>query len=123
VGVIAWTQYYTHQSWGEDNNAALQFDSYAGPNVNYQVTPTVSVGILAEFEAERYMGTATGYTPGPLGFTSDNGANPTPLDIEPNLSWDITPTVNFNPYINMYPGGNFGLATSSIGFFFGAKLL
>lgn len=123
VGIIAWNQYYTNQAWGANNNAAIEDDAYVGPNINYQLFPTISVGVLAEFEAERYRGTPTAYSTGFTGFTPDNPVNPTPFDIEPNVSWDITPTINFNPFLNMYPGANFGFATASVGFYFGAKLL
>jgi hypothetical protein len=118
VGAIMRQQSYTHYSWV--NSSAMDTDAYFGPNVNYQISPTVSVGVLYEMEAVHYQGTAA------FAFTTQNYSNPglmTPTDIEPNLSWDITPRVNFNPFLNLYPGGKFNLETTSVGFFFGAKLI
>jgi hypothetical protein len=118
IGAILRQQSYSHYSWANSN--AMDTDAYAGPNVNYQITPKLAAGILYEFEAVHYYGT------GAFNFTTQNASNPgimTPTDVEPNISWDITPNINFNPFLNMYPGGKFSLDTTSFGFFFGAKLI
>jgi hypothetical protein len=36
-------------------------------------------------------------------------------DIEPGVSWDVLPNLNFNPYLSMQTSGAVGLKTTSVG--------
>jgi len=65
---------------------------YAGPNINYQFTPTVGGFVLYEMGSSHKTA-----TPDLVAVT----------DLEPGISWDITKSFNFSPYLNMYPGGKF----------------
>lgn len=64
---------------------------YAGPQANYQFTPTLSFQVLYEVSAT--------HTYGAKAFEMVADAS----DLEPGLSWDIHPNWNFNPYVKLYP--------------------
>jgi hypothetical protein len=102
-----------------DSYAKNAWDSevYLGPNISYQMTPTLALTALYEFDAVQLantpMGTYVSNT------TSGNGYT----DFEPGLSWDVTPNVNISPFLNMYPGSNLSLDTTSINVWFSFKLI
>jgi hypothetical protein len=95
------------------DNAAGQNDMslYLGPNIAYQITPKLAFTMIYEMSATHARGT---------GWTAFNAGIP---DLEPGLSWDITPNVNFSPYINIFPGGDVSLRSSAIGATFSARFL
>jgi hypothetical protein len=97
---------------------AWSSEFYAGPNVSYQLTPTVSLSALYEFDAVR-LSNANGL----LNYTSDTHSSNGYTDFEPGVNWDITPNVSLNPFLNMYPGSNFSLDTTNINVVLGIKLL
>jgi hypothetical protein len=61
------------------------FELYVGPNVSYQLTPTVALQALYEAGASHNLNG---------GMVSDG------TDFEPGVSWDILPSLNFNPYLD-----------------------
>lgn len=97
---------------------AWSSEFYAGPNVSYQMTPTVALSALYEFDAVR-LSNANGF----FNYTSDTHSSNGFTDFEPGVSWDITPNINLNPFLNMYPGSNFSLDTTNINVVLGIKLL
>lgn len=111
------TVYFTHYAWASAENGAMINDAYLGPMVNYQVSPVLAVGLFAEFDTQRYVGNQ-----GFFDYTINNPENPTPWDLEPNLSWDITSTVNLNPFLQIYPGGRVTWDQIQVGALFGMKL-
>ena len=100
------------------NNNAWASEFYAGPNMQYQITPTLAFSALYEFDAVRVSN-----SPGLLNYTSDTHSGNGYTDFEPGVSWDITPNINLNPFLNMYPGSNFSLDTTNINVILGIKLL
>ena len=83
--------------------AANDFELYAGPNLSYQMTPTLAAVLLYEYNLNHAYGD-------PNGSLKDDG-----YDIQPGLNWDVTPTILFNPYVNIYPTSA-SLKSSSLGF-------
>jgi hypothetical protein len=71
----------------EGTGGAQSFLAYIAPNASYQVTPTLAASIFAEFAAS---------SRGSTGLT-DMANEGTWLG--PGLSWDVTPAINFNPYL------------------------
>jgi hypothetical protein len=102
-----------------DPYAKNAFDSeiYAGPNVSYQLTPTLAFTALYEFDAVQLANTPVGT------YISDTHSFNGYTDFEPGLSWDVTPNVNISPFLNMYPGSNMSLDTTSINVWFSFKLI
>ena len=44
-------------------------------------------------------------------------------DLQPGLSWDITPNLNFNPFLDLKTGGNVNLDSTSMVFTLSWKLI
>ncbi len=58
---------------------------YVGPEVSYQISPTVSAWLLFEANTERRM-----------------SANFVPVnDIEPGITWNVTPNITFSPFLDI----------------------
>jgi hypothetical protein len=91
--------FYGKQGAAAGNDVEL----YAGPNVSYQMTPTLAGVVLYEYNLNHAYGD-------PNGALKDDG-----YDVQPGLNWDITPTVLFNPYVNIYPTSA-NLKSTSLGF-------
>ena len=86
---------------------------YAGPNVSYQMTPSLAAVLVAEMGASRKMGsgltdfyTRTDYT-----------------NLAPGVSWDIMPGMNFSPALSIPIGQRIALDTTSLYFDFSWKFL
>jgi hypothetical protein len=91
--------FYGKQGAAAGNDVEL----YVGPNVSYQIAPTLAGVILYEYNLNHAYGD-------PNGALKDDG-----YDVQPGLNWDITPTVLFNPYVNIYPTSA-NLKSTSLGF-------
>jgi len=120
-GTIFYHTLYIHDARVDSVNAtatnAWSSEFYAGPNIAYQLTPTVSLTALYEFDAVR-MANASGL----LNYTSDTHTGNGYTDFEPGVNWDITSNIYVNPFLNMYPGSDFSLDTTNINVIFGMKL-
>lgn len=92
------------------NNWAL----LAAPDVAYQITPTLSAGIY--YELYTVHGKAT------QGFSSQfaDGAD---SGLETSLSWDVTPSITFTPYLRFKTGGKISRETTSANFLLTAAVL
>jgi hypothetical protein len=73
--------------YGEDTGGAQSFLAYISPNASFQVTPTLAASVFAEFAA------ISRASKGITAFESDG------TFLGPGLSWDVTPAINFNPYL------------------------
>jgi hypothetical protein len=89
--------FYGKKGFGND------VELYAGPNVSYQITPTLAGVLLYEYNLNHAYGD-------PNGSLKDDG-----YDIQPGLNWDITPRLLLNPYVNIYPGSA-SFKSTSLGF-------
>lgn len=76
---------------------------YFGPNLSYRLTPTVAATVLYEMSISHAYGDEA--------FSFINDGN----DVQPGISWDITPSINFNPYLTIYTGSETDLKSTSIG--------
>jgi hypothetical protein len=85
--------------YGQGNDLEL----YLGPNVAYQITPSLAVTLLYE------MGSSHSFGNDPFVFASDG------TDLQPGVSWDITPNINFSPYLNIYTGDRIAFNNTSVG--------
>ncbi len=86
------------------------FEFYAGTSVDYKILPTLSAGLFYEMAAHHPYGNV-------------DSMNNDGTDLEPNVSWDITPAINLNPYLDIKTGNRIALDTTQIGFLFSWKLL
>jgi hypothetical protein len=107
---------YSNRHKAASVNGTYDLDFYTGPTVAYQLSPTVSVSALYEFETHRKVGAH--------GMDFDTNY----MDIEPGVSWDITPRINLNPFLNLpvYTEGqttNLNLKTTQICAVLALKLL
>jgi hypothetical protein len=78
-------------------------EAYAGPMVNYQILPNLQAFLLYEMVARSNRVD---------GLLSQSSAG---TDLEPGLSWDITPKLNFSPFLDIKTGGRIAADTTSIG--------
>lgn len=99
LGVWTWGRYnlFGPQGAGDD------FEFYFGPNAFYSLSPTFALTLLLE-----------------SGGTHEFGApafrmRSVQADIEPGFSWDITPQLNFSPYLNIFLGREFSWRTTGLG--------
>ncbi len=97
--------FYGLSGYGND------LELYVAPNATYQVSRNVALTLLYEMRTAHFNGDD------PFAFSSD------PFDLEPGLSWEVTPTLMLNPYVNLYPTGNLSLKSSSIGMLFSWQLM
>lgn len=89
--------FYGTQGLGND------LELYAAPGVNFQVTPTFALSCLYEMGANHLYGEI----PGVL---ENNGT-----DLEPGISWQILSSLNFNPYLTLFPGNKLNWQSTSFG--------
>ena len=71
------------------------FKLYAAPYVSYQVSPTVALNVLYEYEIHHNVGDT-----GMLNFSTWQS------DVEPGFIWNITPKVRLNPYLQIFTTNN-----------------
>jgi hypothetical protein len=121
LAMVLYHQWTSHSDKVDNVDAyaknAWDSEIYAGPNISYQMTPTLALTALYEFDAVQLANTPFGtYI---SNTTSLNGYT----DFEPGVSWDVTPNVNISPFLNMYPGSNLSLDTTSINVWFSFKLI
>ncbi len=83
-----------------NNIEATRFAFYAAPAVNYKVSDSLTVGLTYEMANVQMRSTSL------LEFVPDGTM------LSPNLSWDITPSINFNPAIGINTGGKVSLDTT-----------
>jgi hypothetical protein len=89
--------FYGSGGYGNDT------EIYAGPNVSYQMTPKLAGMLLFEYNLNHTYGD-------PNNTLRDDG-----YDFQPGLNWDVTSTILFNPYVNIYPA-DASLKSTSLGF-------
>jgi hypothetical protein len=88
-------------------------DFYAGPQLEYRLSPTMTVSMLYEMTASRSR------TAGLTEITSEGYVT----DLEPGLNWDITPKVSFSPFLNLTTGNRIAADTTTLGAVLSLKLL
>ncbi|MEO5969265.1 MAG: hypothetical protein ABIQ95_05010 [Bdellovibrionia bacterium] len=76
---------------------------YLGPHINYQVSPTVLATLLYEMRGAHVFGAK-------FGNMINDGT-----DLQPGLTWDVTPQLMLNPYLNVQTGGRVNLKTTTFG--------
>jgi hypothetical protein len=99
LGFFGSARYNFYGSNGYGNDTEL----YAGPNVSYQMTPSLAGVILYEYNLNHTYG------------DPDNSLREDGYDIQPGLNWDVTNSILFNPYVNIYPTSA-TLKSTSLGF-------
>jgi hypothetical protein len=99
LGAYGSARYNVYGPQGSGNDLEL----YLGPNLAYQLTPTLSFSVLYEMG----MSHAFGEPPGRM---FNDGT-----DLQPGINWDVTPTLMINPYLNIYTGDKVTLDSTSLG--------
>lgn len=79
------------------------FKLWAGPWVNYKVSPNFSLNMLYEMEADHFPGKPD------FDFTS------VLTDLQPGVVWNITPKVLVNPFLQIYTGEKITVGRTAIG--------
>jgi len=103
---------------GYKGKAPWSLRVYLGPNANYAVTDTVTLGVLYEASSRLRFGKSVF-----SGWENPNPDGSPSTDIEPNVNWDITKKISFNPYLNIPVSGRVALDTTTIGSYLVWKLL
>ncbi len=88
---------YGNQGGGND----LEF--YAGPNLSYQALPNLAFTLIYDAGASHVLGEPS------VSFVNDGN------DLQPGVSWDVTPHINVSPFVNIYTGKNTSLRGSYLG--------
>ncbi len=102
LGLYSYVRGYVPGPDTADN--ARTYRIVVAPNANYQMTETLAATLWVDaIDTRRYGGT---------GFISGM-TQVAPWDIEPGINWDITPSISFNPILNLYPS-NLTLNSTSI---------
>ena len=94
-----------------DQGFGTDLELYLAPELSYQMTPTVGLTILYEMGASHWFGDK------PWLFRSDG------TDLEPGISWDVSPSFNVHPYMNIFPSGSVSWDSTSVGLMLNWKLL
>ncbi len=84
---------------------------YFAPNINYQLSRTVTLTLMYEYQKSHFFGMA------PFHFYGDE------TDIAPGLSWDVTPNLMVNPYFNIQTTKEVSLRSTSFGMMVNLNLL
>jgi len=108
VGLFTYIRGYIPTSNTPDDARAYRI--ICAPMANYQLTNTLSATLWIDLVQSTHYRNSQGY----LSF--DN----LPVDIEPGLSWNITPNISINPILNIYPS-NPSLAATSFKTYINAK--
>lgn len=109
LGLITSVRNYQRNSKADAN--AMDFKFKAIPNAEYRVSSKLAVTAMYEMAMAHNKGDPA---------TSMNNAG---TYFEPGLSWDISPTMNLNPYVDIATGTQIKAATSQIGAILAWKLL
>jgi hypothetical protein len=99
AGLYAKVRYNYFGKFGSGND----FDVYFAPMANYQISPKLTLTMLYEMGANHYFGQDA--------YELNNDGT----DFQPGIAWSITPSVTFNPYLNLYTGDQVSWKTTSIG--------
>ena len=91
---------------------------YFAPNVSYRVSSSVALTLLYEVFANHGAGSWDGNRVVQAPRSNHFGTN-----LEPGVSWDITPQLWMNPYLSFLPGNPVDLKSMSFGMMLGWTLL
>jgi hypothetical protein len=98
-GIYASARYNHFGKLGSGND----LDLYFAPAVNYSISDSVALTFLYELGATHSYGDDVGVL--------DNQGT----DFQPGVLWHITPSLEVNPYLNVYTGGRISLDNTSFG--------
>ena len=93
------------------DGAGDDLELYMGPQIDYKIKKNVSLFVLYELDSIKAKGTS-------LSALHGNFA-----DLEPGVSWDITPRMNLTPLLNISTGNKVALDTTQLLVSFTYKLL
>lgn len=112
AGVVTYGAFHLQtKSLTSAGKGAKNLEFYAGPNVEYKLLPTLSATLLYEVGMSHLQGASLG------SFNNDG------TDLEPGLSWDITPSINFSPFLDFKTGQRVAADTTTLGAVLTWKLL
>lgn len=91
---VAYTNY--------DKTGLTQIEAYTAPEIDYKLLPTVTLFALMELDAVQKTGSSL--TDFSTSFT----------DVEPGVSWDVTPGFNLNVFLNIPTSNRVLLSTTQL---------
>lgn len=107
LGAFSEQNYYAYSK-----EQAVNLTAYLGPNLSYQLNKSTAI----QFVYELYANHKTAE-----GLLTWGASDPT--DFMFAVSYDITPSINLNPFLMIYPGGVISLDATQFGAYISAKLL
>jgi hypothetical protein len=110
LGVSTYERVFLYTS--QSSKAPAKFELFAGPFVQYQLGKTTALTL--NYSMDTVHAAKADFLDWSAGETSD---------LSLGLSWDITPKVNFNPFLTIYPGGKITLDSTQVGFYLSAGLI
>ena len=106
---------YTVGAWTEAKSyygakSGKVFKLYAAPYINYQLNPSLSLNLEYEMEADHFAK------------TSASDFQMYQNDLLPGVVWMITPTVMFNPYLQIFTANKLSSDRMALGALFSASI-
>jgi hypothetical protein len=98
-GIYASARYNIYGKMGVGND----LDLYLAPSLNYSISDKLALTFLYEMGASHTYGADAGVL-------DSEGT-----DFQPGVLWHITPSLEVNPYLNIYTGGRIALDNTSFG--------
>ena len=99
LGLFASARLNVYGPRGVGNDLEL----YLAPNLTYQLSPKVGFTLVYEMAANHEFGADP--------FELFSGGT----DLEPGITWQVTPSLSVNPYLNIMTGGKISLDSTSLG--------
>lgn len=110
LGAYSFAKAYIYGQGAPEDS--MNLEAYLAPFVSYQFSNTVTMNLTYEMNAMHRRNQS---------ITSWSSKDPTDLNL--GLSMNLTPTVNFNPWIEIFPGGKINLDATQLGAYLSARLL
>ncbi|MFZ9595474.1 MAG: hypothetical protein ACO3A2_05290 [Bdellovibrionia bacterium] len=84
---------------------------YVAPHIHYAVSPTLMLSLLYEVRLSHLFGD-------PVGELTSGGT-----DLEPGVTWNLSPSLMLNPYLTLNTTGKLSLSTTTFGLMLNWNLL
>lgn|GEM_PF-3270690 len=110
LGAYSFVKGYAYGQNAKKDVAIL--DAYLAPFLNYEFNQTASLSLTYEMDATHYAGQSL-----------TQWAAKDPTDLTLGLALNLTPSITFNPWIEIFPGGKVNLNATQFGALVSARIL
>lgn len=110
LGAYSFVKGYAYGQNAKKDVAVL--DAYLAPFLHYEFNQTASLSLTYEMDATHYAGQS---------LTQWVAKDPTDLTL--GLALNLTPSITFNPWIEIFPGGKVNLDATQFGALISARIL